>query len=338
MSHLWNLPTLWLALIGLLWMGYVFFEGFDFGVGILLPVLGRDDVDRRFLLRSVWPVWDGNEVWLLVAGGATFAAFPGWYMAISRGFTLPLVLLALALAGRAIAFQGRVRARDPRWARRWDRVIFLASLAPAVVLGVAFANLVGGVPMNAQHQFTGTFLDLLRPFAILGGLTTFALFTYQGALFLALQRDRVVQLRARRIGSRTWWVAMTLLLMFVGWHLVDEGERLRGAATLPLLAPAALAAAGWLHRARRDLAAFLVGVLPVLLLFGALLADLYPRVLVSSTTPAGSLTIFNANAAPQVLTAMTILAAVFTPVAVLYQGWTYLVFRSRLQPADVEGA
>ncbi|MDR0359062.1 MAG: cytochrome d ubiquinol oxidase subunit II, partial [bacterium] len=128
MSHLWNLPTLWLALIGLLWMAYLFFEGFDFGVGILLPVLGRDDVDRRFVLRSVWPVWDGNEVWLLVAGAAMFVAFPGWYTAISRGFSLPLLLLILALAGRAVAFQGRVRAPDRRWARRWDRVIFVASV------------------------------------------------------------------------------------------------------------------------------------------------------------------------------------------------------------------
>jgi cytochrome bd ubiquinol oxidase subunit II len=343
MSGLWNLPTLWFALIGLLWLGYLFFEGFDHGVGILLPVLGHDDIDRRFLLRSVWPAWDGNEVWLLVAGGATFAAFPGWYTAIFRGFSLPLVLIVLALVARAIAFQGRVRTLDPRWTHRWDRVIFAASVAPAVLWGVAFANLVGGVPMNASHQFTGTFLDLLRPFAILGGLTTFALFTLQGALFLTLQPDRVVRVRARRIGSRTWWVALGLLLVFVGWYLLNGAGRLAGAGpgaggVLPLAAPAALAAAGWLHRRRRDMAAFLVGGLAILLLFATLLAGLYPRVLVSSTTPAATLTIFNANAAPQVLTAMTIVAAVFTPVAVLYQGWTYLIFRFRLQRTDLETA
>lgn len=338
MSHLWNLPTLWLVLIGLLWTAFFFFEGFEFGVGILLPVLGHDDVDRRFVLRSVWPVWDGNEGWLLVAGGATFTAFPGWYTAISRGFSLPLALIVLALAGRALAFQGRVRAHDPRRARRWDRLIFAGSLVPAVLLGVAFANLVGGVPMNARHQFTGTLLDLLQPFAILGGLTTFALFTYQGALFLVLQGDRVVQLRARRLGSRTWWAAMTLLLLFVAWHVLHEAEPLAGAGALPLLAPAALVAAGWLERRRRDLAAFLAGGLPVLLLVGTLFVDLYPRVLVSSTTPSGSLTIFNANAAPQVLTVLTVLAAVCAPIALLYQGWTWLVFRSRLRRTDLEAA
>lgn len=338
MSQLWNLPTLWLALIGVLWMAYFFFEGFDLGVGILLPVLGRDDVDRRFVLRSIWPLWDGNEVWPLVAGAATFVAFPGWYSAIFRAFSLPLLLVVLALAGRAIAFQGRVRARDPCRARRWDSVIFLASVAPTVLLGVAFADLVGGVPMNAQHQLTGTFLDLLRPFGILGGLTTFALCTYQGALFLCLQRDRVVQLRARRVASRTWWFALTLLLLFVGWHVLDEAERFSGTGALPLLAAAALVAADWLRRKRHELAAFLVGGLPVLLLLGTLLVDLYPRVLVSSTTPLGSLTIFNANAAPDVLAVMTILAAIFTPVAALCQAWTYLVFRSRLRPSGFEVA
>jgi cytochrome d ubiquinol oxidase subunit II len=336
MIHLWNLPTLWFAVIGLLWMGYFFVEGFDFGVGILLLVLGRDDIDRRFLLNSLWPAWDGNEAWLVVAGGATIVAFPAWYTAIFKGFSLVLVLVVTALVCRAIAFQGRVRTVDPRWTRWWDRAIFAGSVAPAVLWGVAFANVVGGVPLNASHQFTGSFLDLLHPYALLGGLTTFALFAFHGALFLSLQSDRVVRMRARKVGPRAWWVGIVLLAVFVTWHLLDQAGRPGGPDLLPLAAPAALAAAGWLHRARSDMAAFLAGGLAVVLLFATLLADLYPRVLVSTTAAAGSLTIYNANAAPQILTAMTVVAAIFTPVAILYQGWTYLVLRFRVRAADVE--
>jgi cytochrome bd ubiquinol oxidase subunit II len=336
MSQLWNLPTLWFAVIGVLWMGYFFFEGFDFGVGILLPILGHEDIDRRFLLNSVWPAWDGNEVWLLVAGGATFVAFPAWYNAIFTGFALPLLLVVLALVCRGIAFQGRVRAVDPRWSRWWDRTIFLGSVAPAVLWGVALANVVSGVPLNASHKFAGSVLDLLRPFTIAGGLTTLLLFTFHGTLFLSLQNDRVLRTRARKVGARAWSLAMTMLLLFVTWHLLRQADRPGGPDVLPLAAPAALAVAGWLHRRRRDMAAFLAGGLTVLLLFATPLADLYPSVLVSSTTAAGSLTIYNAGATPQVLTAMTIVAAIFTPVAVLYQGWSYLVFRFRVARADLE--
>src|SRR4051812_15511476 len=185
-----QLTTVWFILIAVLWTGYFVLEGFDFGVGMLLPVLAprgdrHSDADRRVVINTIGPVWDGNEVWLIVAGGATFAAFPEWYASLFSGFYLPLLIILVALIVRGVAFEYRGKIDGGRWRRNWDRAIFWGSAVPAFLWGVAFANLVRGVPLDARHQFTGNLFTLLSPYALLGGLTTLALFTLHGAVFLA---------------------------------------------------------------------------------------------------------------------------------------------------------
>src|SRR6187402_398679 len=184
-----ELTDFWFGTIAVLWIGYFFLEGFDFGVGVLLPVLGRTETDRRVVINTIGPVWDGNEVWLLVAGGATFAAFPEWYATLFSGFYLALLLILVALILRGVAFEYRGKIDDPSWRRRWDVAIVVGSAVPALLWGVAFANIVAGVPIDADKQFTGTLLTLLNPYGLLGGLTTLSLFATHGAMFVALKTD-----------------------------------------------------------------------------------------------------------------------------------------------------
>ncbi len=190
-----ELTTIWFTLIALLWAGYFMLEGFDFGVGMLLPVLARDNRERRLLINTIGPVWDGNEVWLLVAGGATFAAFPEWYATLFSGFYLPLLIILVALILRGVAFEYRGKRDDDSWRRRWDYCIIGGSLVPALLWGVAFGNIVRGVKLDAHHEYVGTFFDLLNPYALLGGLTTLTLFLLHGSVFLALKTDGDIRLR-----------------------------------------------------------------------------------------------------------------------------------------------
>jgi len=193
-----NLATFWFILIAILWAGYFVLEGFDFGVGILLPFLGRDDTERRVLVNTIGPVWDGNEVWLLTAGGATFAAFPLWYASLFSGFYLALLIILVALIVRGVCFEFRSKVDSPRWRGNWDRAIFAGSAVPALLWGVAFANIVRGVPLNAQHVYTGNLLTLLNWYGLLGGLVTLSLFTLHGAIFLGLRTTGELRRRARR--------------------------------------------------------------------------------------------------------------------------------------------
>src|SRR5690349_15461642 len=212
-----ELTTVWFALIAVLWAGYFLLEGFDFGVGILLPVLARDDRERRLLINTIGPVWDGNEVWLLVAGGATFAAFPEWYATLFSGFYLPLLVILVALILRGVAFEYRGKVDSPTWRRRWDACIIGGSLVPALLWGVAFGNIVRGVKLDANHEYVGSFLDLLNPYALLGGLTTLALFTLHGAVFLALKTDGAVRRRAGELAVRLGVVTVVVAGGFLLW-------------------------------------------------------------------------------------------------------------------------
>src|ERR1051326_6513745 len=196
-----ELTTFWFSLLAVLWAGYFLLEGFDFGVGMLLPVLARDNRERRLLINTIGPVWDGNEVWLLVAGGASFAAFPEWYASLFSGFYLPLLLILVALILRGVAFEFRGKIDDAGWRRRWDLAIVVGSTVPALLWGVAFANIVRGVKLDAHHLYTGSFFDLLNPYALLGGLTTLGLFTLHGAVFLALKTTGPVRDAARRLAG-----------------------------------------------------------------------------------------------------------------------------------------
>jgi cytochrome d ubiquinol oxidase subunit II len=332
-----ELTTVWFVLIAVLWIGYFVLEGFDFGVGVLMPVLaprhapndrGHAEVDRRVMINSIGPVWDGNEVWLLVAGGATFAAFPEWYATLFSGFYLPLLLILVALIVRGVAFEYRGKIDSERWRRNWDKAIFWGSLVPAFLWGVAFANIVHGVPMNAEHHFTGTLLTLLNPYALLGGLTTLSVFVLHGAVFLALKTDGEVRWRARRFIARAWPPVTVVAALFLGVTQADTGRPLTWATA----AVAALALVGGIAAALRgrEGIAFTGTAIAIAMTTVTLFGNLWPDVMPSTTSEAFSLTVTNAASSPYTLKVMTWVAVLFTPLVLIYQGWTYWVFRKRL--------
>ncbi len=325
--------TVWFVVIAFLWTGYFFLEGFDFGVGVLLPVLGRDDAERRVLINTIGPVWDGNEVWFIVAGAAMFAAFPDWYATLFSGFYLPLLAILLALIVRGVAFEYRGKGDDARWRRRWDRAIFCGSLVPAFTWGVVFADLVRGVPLDAAHEYAGTPTGLLNPFALLGGLTTLTLFVLHGAVFVALKTTGDVRRRANRLArllvAAAIAVSGTFLLLVQLQHGKPATWFTVAAAAAGLLAAAAANARG------REGWAFAGTGTAVVCAVVTLFLALFPHVMPSTLAEANGLTTANAAASPYPLKIMTVVALVFTPLVLLYQGWTYWVFRRRIGTAQI---
>jgi cytochrome d ubiquinol oxidase subunit II len=323
-----ELQTVWFLLIAVLFTGYFVLEGFDFGVGILLPFLGRDDKERRLMINTIGPLWDGNEVWVITAGGAMFAAFPEWYATLFSGFYLPLLLILIALIVRGVAFEYRGKRHDAHWKRRWDRCIFVGSLVPAVLWGVAFGNIVRGVKLDAAHEYVGTFWDLLNPYALLGGLTTLALFVTHGAIFTALKTTGIIRVRANRAAFSVGVIAAVVAVAFLIWTFAHRSTAL--SVTLGILAALALLAGLAANRMRREGWAFVGTAAAIALATAALFANLYPNVLPSTLDGGASLTVSNASSTPYTLKIMTWVAVVFTPLVLLYQGWTYWVFRKRL--------
>jgi cytochrome d ubiquinol oxidase subunit II len=326
-----ELTTVWFIAITVLWVGYFILEGFDFGVGMWLGRLGRTERDRRTILATIGPVWDGNEVWVITAGGAMFAAFPGWYATVFSGFYLPLLVILFGLIIRAVGLEFRERRHDARWLRTCDASIMLGSTLPAVLWGVAFANIVRGVPIDASQNFTGTVLDLLNPFAILGGLVTCSLFLTHGAIFLALRTTGDLRLRAKRASAVSGAVAAVLGLTFLIWlNLMPTINNQPLVIIGSVITVLGLIAGFVFQRAGRDGRSFIGSTFsvagPVLTLYAAL----YPRLLPSTTDPAWSLTIDNASATDSTLTIMTWSAVVLLPLVLAYQGWTYWVFRKRV--------
>jgi cytochrome d ubiquinol oxidase subunit II len=323
-----ELTTVWFVLIAVLWIGYFVLEGFDFGVGILMPVLAEDDRERRVMINTIGPVWDGNEVWLLVAGGATFAAFPQWYATLFSGFYLPLLLILVALIVRGVAFEYRAKRESAAWRRGWDRVIFWGSLVPAILWGVAFANIVRGVPIDARLQYVGGFWGLLNPYALLGGLTTLSLFVAHGAMFLALKTDGAIRLRARERALRFGLVAAVVTVAFLVWTQVAHGSV--GSAAFFVLAAAALVGGLLAISRQREGCGFAGTFVAIGLGVAGLFSALFPNVMPTSLAGGLSLTTTNASATHYTLQIMTVVAIVFTPLVLLYQGWTYWVFRQRI--------
>ncbi|ADL46711.1 cytochrome d ubiquinol oxidase subunit II [Micromonospora aurantiaca] len=323
-----ELTTVWFLLVAVLFTGYFILEGFDFGVGMLLPVLGRDDRQRRVLINTIGPVWDGNEVWLITAGGAMFAAFPEWYATLFSGFYLPLLLILLALIARGVAFEYRHKRPEASWKRRWDQAIFWGSAIPAVLWGVAFANIFRGVPLDADHEYVGGLLDLLNPYALLGGLTTLGLFLTHGAVFLALKTTGDIRERAGALAVKLGVGTAVAAVAFLSWSLSIRSS----AAAVVLAVGAALALLGGLAAAkvRREGWAFTGTAVAIALAVATLFAALFPNVMPSTLDAAGTLTATNAASTPYTLKIMTWVAVVFTPIVLAYQGWTYWVFRRRI--------
>ncbi|GAA3397171.1 cytochrome d ubiquinol oxidase subunit II [Cryptosporangium minutisporangium] len=326
-----ELTTVWFVVLAFLWTGYFFLEGFDFGVGALLPVLGRNDTERRVLINTIGPVWDGNEVWVVAAVGATFAAFPEWYATLLSAFYLPMLLILVALIVRALAFEYRGKRVDPTWQRRWDRCIVFGSVVPAFAWGFVFGNLLAGLPIGADKEFVGSLADLFTVAGLLGGLTTLTLFLLHGAVFLALKTTGEVRVRARALAGRILLAAVPVTAV----TLAAAGQE---SWAISAAAIVALVAAGVANARGREGWAFLGTGAAIVLATATLFVLLFPAVAPSSLADANSLTTTNAAATPYTLSIMSWAALAFTPLVLLYQGWTYWVFRKRIGVRDIPPA
>jgi cytochrome d ubiquinol oxidase subunit II len=323
-----TLAEFWFVLVGFLFAGYFLLEGFDFGVGMLLPALGRDDTGRRVMINTIGPVWDMNETWLIVAGASLFAAFPYWYATLFSGFYLPLLLILVALILRGVAFEYRGKVDDPVWRQRWDIAIVAGSVVPALLWGVAFANILRGVPINANGDFTGNLFTLLNPYGLLGGLATVVLFATYGAIFVALKTVGDIRYEARALAAKIGVVAVVLGAGFLVWTQLQHGDL--GSLVLSVLTAVALVAGLAANAREREGWAFGLVAAAVVGLVATLFVALFPDVMPSTTDPAYSLTVENASSTPRTLAVMSWIAAFGLPVVLLYQGWTYWVFRKRI--------
>ena len=326
------LQVLWFILIAVLWIGFFFLEGFDFGVGMLLPFLGKKDEERRAIINSIGSVWDGNEVWLLTAGGATFAAFPHWYATMFSGFYLALFLLLVGLILRGISFEYRSKDAHPAWRNRFDWMIAIGSFLAALLLGAAFANLARGVPINEDMMFTGNLFTLLNPYGLLGGVTTVAIFLLHGANFLGLKLEGELRERVNGFAKRIW-IWTTVLYIALGIFTYISGFWARGIVNpgiVPITAVVALLLAGYFIHQKMEGWAFIMVALNIVLTQVTFFTMTFPNVMLSTTNPAYSLTIYNASSSQYTLTVMSIVALIFVPIVLAYQGWTYYMFRKRI--------
>ena len=349
-----DLAVFWFILIGVLWVGFLALEGFDFGVGMLLPVLGREgglhgspDVTaaeaekcRRVLLTTIGPHWDGNEVWLLTAGGATFAAFPHWYATMFSAFYLPLLLVLVALIVRNMGFEYRHKRADATWRRNWDLSIVGGSFLAPLLVGVALTNVVRGLPLElpdggapGASEFTGNLLTLLNPMSLLGGLVVVGLSVTHGAFFTALKTSGSIRDEAREVGTKAGAVSAVLAVVLLGWLGLTAGTALSWATTA--VAAVALLAGIWFNVQGREGMAFTGTMVTIAMAVTTYFLILFPDVMPSTTNPEWSLTIENASSSPLTLKIMTGAALVFTPIVLAYTAWTYWVFRRRITTEQI---
>jgi cytochrome d ubiquinol oxidase subunit II len=327
------LPGFWFGVIAVLWAGFFLLEGFDFGVGVLLPWVGGDETGRKVALRAIGPVWDGNEVWLLVAGGATFAAFPAWYASMFAGLYIPLALILAGLIVRGISIEYRSKVATAT-GRAWcDRGMFVGSLLPALLFGVAFADLIRGLHMNADHQVTGGFFDLVTPFGLLGGLVSLGFFSYHGAVFLTLRTEGPVRDRAHRAARLLALPVVVAAAGFLAWSLAWRGGAVSVAVSA--LMAVALIISILLDRRGREGLSFASSAVVAVAFPVFVFASLWPDVIPARNHAAWSLTVHNASSSHYTLVVMTVVALIFTPIVLVYQAWGYWVFRARVSEGTV---
>ncbi|GAB3706382.1 cytochrome d ubiquinol oxidase subunit II [Mariniluteicoccus flavus] len=337
------LTNIWFLLIAVLWIGFFVLEGFDFGVGMLNRILGKKEEDRRVMINTIGPVWDGNEVWLLTAGGATFAAFPEWYATLFSGLYLPLFLILIALIIRGVAFEYRHKREGAKWRNGWDWCIFIGSFVPALVFGVGFANFVSGLPIKAlpgrrwvMETSVGNFFGLFMPFALIGGLLFVALFLFHGAVYISLKTKGDIRVRARDFAAKVGLAAAGLMAVFTVWQAVAYGKPINWLTTV--VAIGAVAGAWFMNGRTREGWAFLLNCIAILALIAGMFISMFPNAITSSI-PGNDMPLTGATSSPYTLKIMTIAAAIGVPIVLAYQSWTFWVFRKRIStknlPAEV---
>jgi cytochrome d ubiquinol oxidase subunit II len=330
-----DLNTLWFILLTVLFCGFFFLEGFDYGVGLLLPFVARTDGERRAVINTIGPVWDGNEVWMITAGGAMFAAFPHMYATLFSGFYVALIFMLIGLIIRGVSFEFRSKREDPRWRKTWDWAIFFGSLLPALLWGVAVTNLMRGVAIEADLNYYGGLLPLLNPYSLFGGLVFLGLFIIHGASFLGIKLEGKVHQRVKALTGKLWIAAVILAVAFLIWtYLATDILNNPGWDGLipAVLTAVALLAYGLFYRMGKEGWTFIAGGLVIILATVMVFSGLFPRLMISTLDPANSLTIYNAASSPYTLRVITIVAGIFVPIVLAYQGWTYYTFREFLSP------
>jgi cytochrome d ubiquinol oxidase subunit II len=328
-----SLAILWFIVLGLLWCGFLILEGFDFGVGMLHGFVGGNELERRVAINAIGPVWDGNEVWLVVAGAGMFAAFPDWYATMFSGMYLALAVVLIALIIRGVSFEFRAQLDRAGWHFLWSATLTVGSFLVPLLVGVAFGNLVRGLPIDARHEYTGSFFTLLNPYSLLAGLTVLLLCILHGATFLALKTKGVVRDRAEQVAAVMGPLAALFAIGFAIWTPLEAGHAVR--AVVPAVAVVGVLGAIVANRARRNGWAFLATGLAMLATGATFFVFLYPHLMVSSTNAAYSLTVSNASSSSYTLKVMTVVTVIFFPLVLLYQGWTYHVFRRRIDVGDL---
>jgi len=325
----------WFILIAILWTGFFVLEGFDFGVGMLKDVVGKNDAERRLAINTIGPLWDGNEVWLIVAGAGMFAAFPEWYATMFSAFYLALLLLLVALILRGLSFEYRGKRDSARWRRGWDSSSAIGSLVAPLLIGVALGDLLYGLPIDKNFEYTGSFWNLLTPYGLFTGATLALMCVLHGATFLSLKATGDVRDRSERLARRAAPIAALVVLAWFLWTQITISEGVIP-GLIPVSAVGAVVAVVWLLRDKRDGWAFAMTTYAIGATVLSIFVDLYPRVMVSSTNASYSLTVSNAASGAYALKVMTVVVILFLPLVLLYQGWTYYVFRKRVSLADLE--
>jgi cytochrome bd-type quinol oxidase subunit 2 len=330
-----TLAQFWFILIAVVWTGFFVLEGFDLGVGMLHGIIGRDEAGRRTVINTIGPLWDGNEVWLIVAGAAIFAAFPGWYATMFSGFYLALVVLLGALMARGTSFEFRGKRDSAQWRRMWDGLLTGGSLLVALLIGVALGDLLAGLPIDKSQNYTGSFWDLFQPYGLYTGITLVAICVLHGATFVTLKTTGEIADRAARVGARSGPVTALIVIGFAFWT-----HALAGKGFFPnpveISTMIAVIAAAWLAHERREGWAFAATTITIALAMLSLFTELYPNVMISSTSPAYNLTISGTASPSYTLKVMTIVAVIFLPVVLAYTAWNYYVFRKRLTIGDFQ--
>jgi len=326
-------PVIWFILIAILYAGFFVLDGFDMGVGMMLPFIGKNDKTRRMMVNAIGPHWDGNEVWLIVAGGATFAAFPNWYATLFSGFYLPFFLLLVALIFRGVAFEFRGKDESQKWRSFWDWAAFLGSLVAAFLFGVAFTNILRGVPIDESMQYVGGFFNLLNPFAIYGGIVFVAMFILIGAYFLVIRTADPVESAARKLANQIWLPMMLMILVYGAcvWMFAGKGGDLGWFSMIFFIVSAVtVLIAGISTKRKRDGWAFTWMSLGILLFTFGIFAWLFPNVMISSIAAENNLTIWNSSSGVTTLQIMTAVAVVFVPIVLIYQSWSYWLLRKKV--------
>ena len=325
-----HLNTLWFVIIAVLWVGFFVLEGFDFGVGMLHLRVGRDEPERRLVVSTIGPWWDGNEVWLVVAGAGTFAAFPQWYATMFSALYLAFLLVLAALMARGVALEYTTKRDGERWRMRWRWALTLGSALIPLLIGVGLGDLLNGLPIDSAHEYTGDFFDLLTPFGLWTGVTFLGLCLLHGVTFLKLRTTGRLRERAQTLAAPAGLAAIALVVGFVIWtRAIIAGPDVPD--PVQILAVIAVIAAARLASSDHDGWAFSASAVAIAATVGSIFIELYPNVMVSSTNTAFNLTVHNAASSAYALKVMTIVTVIFLPLVLLYQGWSFYVFRGRLK-------